>query len=46
MKKLINIPEEIMKALQQEADRIGITLSALINVILSNYVRSLYIKGK
>jgi len=38
MKKLIDIPEEIMKALKGEADRVGITLSALINVILSEYV--------
>jgi len=41
MKKLIDVPEEVMKALQGEADRVGITLTALINVILSEYVRRL-----
>lgn len=41
MKKLIDVPEEVMKALQDEADRVGITLTALINVILSEYVRRL-----
>lgn len=41
MKKLIDVPEEVMKALQDEADRVGITLTALINVILSDYVRRL-----
>lgn len=46
MKKLIDVPEVIMKALQEEADRIGITLSALINVILSDYVRCLYKNDK
>lgn len=46
MKKLIDVPDEIMKALKEEADRVGITLSALINVILSDYVRCLYKKGK
>jgi hypothetical protein len=41
MKKLIDVPDEIMKALKEEADRVGITLTALINVILSDYVRCL-----
>lgn len=40
MKKLIDVPEEVMKALKGKAERLGISLNALINLILyDEYVR-------
>jgi len=39
MKKLIDVPDEVMKALKGEAERFGISLNALINLILYEYVR-------
>lgn len=39
MKKLIDVPEEVMEALKKEAKRFGISLNALINLILYEYAR-------
>lgn len=39
MKKLINVPEEVIMILKAEAERFGISVNALINLILHEYVR-------
>lgn len=39
MKKLIDVPAEVMEAIKEEAKRFGISANALINLILYEYVR-------
>jgi len=39
MKKLIDVPQEVMECLREEAKRLGISMNALINLILHEYAR-------
>lgn len=39
MKKLIDVPDDVMIILKGKAERLGISLNALINLILYEYVR-------
>ena len=39
MKKLIDVPDEVMESLKEESKRLGISLNALIKLILHEYFR-------